>query len=88
MNYLYSALTAAEYDRVSSYHTAKEISDTLTSIYEGTSQVQGTRRNILIGELESFKMLETENISSMFDRFLKITNTLKGLGEAISESSR
>ena len=39
MNSLFCALTAAEYDRVSSCITSKEIWDTLTSIYEGTSQV-------------------------------------------------
>ena len=53
-NSLFCALAAVEYDRVSSCIIAKEIWDTLTSIYEGTSQVQGTRRNILICELESF----------------------------------
>ena len=42
----------------------------------------------MIGELESFKMLETENISKMFARFSKITNALKGLGKAISESEQ
>ena len=41
MNSLFCALIAAEYDRVSSCITAKEIWDILISIYEGTSQFQG-----------------------------------------------
>ena len=45
---LYCALSAEEFNKISSCKTAKEIWDKLTVTFEGTSQVKQTKINILL----------------------------------------
>ncbi|XP_070054582.1 uncharacterized protein [Nicotiana tomentosiformis] len=45
---LYNAISAEEYEKISSYETAKEMWDKLEVTYEGTNKVKETRINLLV----------------------------------------
>ena len=59
--------------------------DKLEVIYEGTNQVKESKINLLWREYELFFMKPVETISSMNSRFSKIVNSLKNLGNEITE---
>nr|XP_033516222.1 uncharacterized protein LOC117280614 [Nicotiana tomentosiformis] len=54
LNLLYNAISGEEYEKISSYDTAKEIWDELEVTYERTSKVKDTRINILVHDYELF----------------------------------
>ncbi|XP_077250519.1 uncharacterized protein LOC143889967 [Tasmannia lanceolata] len=81
MNALICALSSEEFNRVSTLKTAKEMWDTLEVTHEGTNQVKKTKINLLLSDLESFRMKKDETVSSMYTRFTYIINELKGLGK-------
>ena len=54
--------------------SAKEMWDKFCLIYEGTSQVNETKANMLVHDYELFKMKPEETISEMFARLSEITN--------------
>ena len=85
LNFLYCALHVNEYNRVAGSETAKEIWDKLTAIHEGTNQVKDSKLHVLMGEYETFMMKPEETIRETIDRFLKIFNTAKVLGQPFSE---
>ncbi|WCJ31741.1 hypothetical protein M5689_013202 [Euphorbia peplus] len=88
INMLHCALTATEYNKVSSCETAQDIWNKLEVTYEGTGKVKQSKVNQLMREYELFEMLDKESISDMNSRFTKIVNDLKSLGKDIEESDR
>ncbi|GAV57639.1 LOW QUALITY PROTEIN: UBN2 domain-containing protein, partial [Cephalotus follicularis] len=84
VKHVFCALSASEFNRVSTLNSTKEMWDRHLIIYEGTNQVKDTKINRLVHEYELFTMIENENISSMYTRFNDIINALKvtAIGEA------
>ncbi|XP_075083513.1 uncharacterized protein LOC142167252 [Nicotiana tabacum] len=80
-NLVYNAISGEEYEKISSYDTAKEMWDKLKVTYEGTSKVKETRINLLVHDYELFLMKEGESIEEMFARFSKIIGDLKAFGK-------
>ena len=72
-------LDSKEYNRISSYDSAKKNWDKLEVTYEGTNQVKESRINMFVYSYELFKMNSDESISRMFTRFIEIVNSLKSL---------
>ena len=54
----------------------------------GTTQVKETRINMMLYNYELFTMKEGESITSMLDRFSKITNGLASLEKPIPSSDK
>ncbi|MQM11664.1 hypothetical protein Taro_044573, partial [Colocasia esculenta] len=71
-NILCCALSKKEFNRVSACKSAKEIWDNLQITYEGTDKVKQTRIDILVSQYEQFKMLQNENINTIYNRFSSI----------------
>ena len=69
MNQLCCALNDTEFNRVSSYTSAKETWDKFVVTYEGTSQVKETKINIFMHKYEIFKMKKDENSNEIFFSF-------------------
>ncbi|XP_070010778.1 uncharacterized protein [Nicotiana sylvestris] len=72
-----------EYNRISTYDTAKEIWEALKIAHEGTTQVKQYKIVMLTIEYELFKMSDDESIQYMHTRFASIINKLHSLGETI-----
>ncbi|EOY21334.1 Uncharacterized protein TCM_012831 [Theobroma cacao] len=85
INTLHCALTPTEFNKVSSYTTAKQVWDKLRVIHEGTSQVKKSKIALLTHSYEMFKIEPGEDITSMLNRFTNITNKLSQLGKPILE---
>ncbi|XP_077232436.1 uncharacterized protein LOC143869763 [Tasmannia lanceolata] len=81
MNALICALSSDEFNRVSNLKSAREIWETLEVTYEGTTQVEKTKVNLLVSDFEAFKMKDDESISEMYTRFSNIINELECLGK-------
>lgn len=86
MNIMQCAINPDEYSRVSNCSSAMEMWNKLKLIYEGTSEVKETKANMLITEYELFRMKNDETISEMFARLSGITNGLKSLGKAYTDT--
>ncbi|GAV66030.1 UBN2 domain-containing protein [Cephalotus follicularis] len=78
---LFCAIGQNEFNRISSYDSAKEMWDLLEVTYEGTNQVKESKISMLVHEYELFLMHDNECISDMFTRFTTIVNSLKNLGK-------
>ncbi|XP_070017488.1 uncharacterized protein [Nicotiana sylvestris] len=72
-----------EYNRISSYQSAKEICEALKAAHEGTTQVKQSKIDMLTTEYELFRMKYDESIQGMHTRFTSIINELHSLGEII-----
>ncbi|XP_049394800.1 uncharacterized protein LOC125859121 [Solanum stenotomum] len=81
---LYCAVSGAEYDKISTCETAKEMWDKLEVTYEGTTKVKEAQISSLVNEYKLFKMAEDENVETMFSRFSKIVCELKSFGMVYS----
>ncbi|GAV74106.1 zf-CCHC domain-containing protein/DUF4219 domain-containing protein/UBN2 domain-containing protein, partial [Cephalotus follicularis] len=79
---LFCAVGPNEFNRISSYDSAKEIRDLLEVTYEGTNQVKESKISMLVHEYELFIMHDNESISDMFTHFTTIINSLKNLGKS------
>ena len=64
INTLHYALNPTEFNRISTYKTAKEIWDKLKITHEGTSQAKESKITLLSNQYEMFKMQPNENITS------------------------
>ncbi|XP_009763527.1 uncharacterized protein [Nicotiana sylvestris] len=82
-NLLYNAISGEEYEKISSYETAKEMWDKLEVTYEGTNKVKEIRINLLVREYEIFQMKDGESVEEMFSRFSKILGEPKSFGRTI-----
>nr|XP_009618662.1 uncharacterized protein LOC104110811 [Nicotiana tomentosiformis] len=87
-NLLYNAISGEEYEKISSYDTAKEMWDKLKVTYEGTNKVKQTRINMLVHDYELFQMKEEESIEEMFARFRKIIGDVKAFGKPYSSGDQ
>ncbi|XP_075077928.1 uncharacterized protein LOC142164250 [Nicotiana tabacum] len=58
INLLYNAISGEEYEKISSFDTAKEMLDKLEVTYEGTNKVKETHINMLVHDYELFQMKE------------------------------
>ena len=74
------ALSRTEYNRFSSYKTAKTLWNALKVSHEGTEDVRQRKAATLQREYEMFSMKKSESIDSMFGRFQTILNGLASLG--------
>lgn len=83
---LYCTLSGAEYNKISTCETPKEMWDKLDVTYEGTTKVTEARISSLVNEYELFKMVDDEYVESMFSRFNKFFYELKSLGMVYSNS--
>ena len=81
---LVCGLGPAEYNRVSTCTTAKQIQDALVNAHEGTSQVRKIRIALLFTEYETFKMKENETFYEIMTRLTALTNELTSLGKVIT----
>ncbi|XP_060202867.1 uncharacterized protein LOC132631292 [Lycium barbarum] len=72
-----------EYNRVSSYETAKEIWEALLTAHERISQVKQSKIDMLTTEYELFRMKDDESIQDMHTRFTSIINELHSLRQVI-----
>ena len=86
MNLLYCALSTSEFNRISTCTFAKEIWDRLEVTHDRTNQVKESKISMLVQKYEMFQMEQNESITSMFTRFIDITNYLKNLGRIYTNS--
>lgn len=68
---LYCALSGAEYDKISDMWNFKRMWEKLEVTDQGTTKVNETRISLLVNEYELFKMVEDENVETVFSRFSK-----------------
>ncbi|XP_075083399.1 uncharacterized protein LOC142167140 [Nicotiana tabacum] len=87
-NLMYNAINGEEYEKISSYETAKEMWDKLKVTYEGTNKVKETRINLLVRDYELFQMKDKESVEEIFSRFNKILGDLKSLGRPIKSGEQ
>ncbi|KAF3639147.1 hypothetical protein FXO37_24075 [Capsicum annuum] len=87
-NILVCGLGPAEYNRISTCTTAKQIWDALVNAYEGTSQVRKFIISLLFTEYKAFKMKENKTLHEMITTLTALTNELTSLGKAISKEEQ
>ncbi|XP_075082976.1 uncharacterized protein LOC142166947 [Nicotiana tabacum] len=80
---MYNAISGEEYEKISSYKTAKEMWDKLEVTYEGTNKLKETRINLLVRDYKLFQMKDEESVEEIFSRFSKILGDLKSFGRPI-----
>ena len=88
MSILYCGLNKAEYNRISSCKSAKQIWSRLKVTHEETIEVRSTRIRILTQLFENFKMNDCESIDSLYSRFADIMNPLQLLGKSITDEDQ
>ncbi|KAF3668716.1 putative LRR receptor-like serine/threonine-protein kinase MRH1-like [Capsicum annuum] len=87
-NILVCGLGPFEYNRLSTYTTAKKIWDALVNAHKGTSQVRKFKIALLFTEFEVFKMKENESLHEIVTRLTVLTNELTSLGKVITEEEQ
>jgi len=60
----------------------------LIVMHEGTSQVKRSKIDLLHSQYKNFYMFDSESIKEMLTRFMKITNGLSSLGDAIDNDQK
>lgn len=88
MNTLFCALSAEEFNSVSTCKMTKEILDKLEVTHEGTKQIKETKINLLTHDYELFSMKEDESIKDVFTWFNDIITGLESLGKVYSNGER
>ncbi|VFQ94919.1 unnamed protein product [Cuscuta campestris] len=85
INFLYCAVNANDYQKISRCQTANQMWNKLMITYEGTPQVRDTKIDLLTHEYELFSMKENELVEDMFGRFSNIVNDLDMLGKTLTD---
>ncbi|VFQ71650.1 unnamed protein product [Cuscuta campestris] len=85
INFLYCALNANNYQKISRCQTANQMWNKLVITYEGTPQVRESKIDLLTHEYELFAMKENELVEDMFGRFSNIVNDLDMLGKTLTD---
>ncbi|GAV86501.1 UBN2 domain-containing protein, partial [Cephalotus follicularis] len=80
------AIISNDFNRISSWISAKKMWDRLEVTYEGTNQVKEAKISMLVHDYEMFTMNENEDIKSMFSRFTNIICALQALDKTYSNS--
>ena len=88
INMIVCGLTTQEGERIAGCETAKEMWEKLQITYEGTDKVKDAKIDLLIEQIESFKMLKEESINDMSNRYLNLVNELKRLGKSYTEEEK
>ena len=88
INMIICGLTTQEGERIAGCETAKEMWEKLQITYEGTDKVKDAKIDLLIEQIESFKMLKEESINDMSNRYLNLVNELKRLGKSYTEEEK
>uniref|UniRef100_A0A161ZLB0 CCHC-type domain-containing protein n=1 Tax=Daucus carota subsp. sativus TaxID=79200 RepID=A0A161ZLB0_DAUCS len=83
---LINGLNQAEYDKVSSLKTAKEIWDALETYHEGSKALKKVKLGKLMKEFGSFAIKKGESIRESQARFQVTLNSLERLGKKIPQS--
>jgi hypothetical protein len=86
MNSILSGLAEADFVKVMHCDSTKVMWDKLISSYEGDEKVKDTKLHTHRLKFEQLKMDEDETISKYFLHIEEIVNTMKGLGETITDS--
>ena len=86
INVLYCTLDINEFNRISTYNSAKKIWDRLEVTHEETNQVKESKISILVHKYKLFKIEPNESISGMYTRFIDIINNLKNLDKSYTDS--
>lgn len=82
-NSLRNGLDQAEYDKVSSHKSSKEIWDVLEMYLEGSKSLRKVKLNKQMNEFGNFKFKEGETIRESQERFQININVLERLGKKI-----
>ena len=77
---LFNGLCPEEFNKSSRLENAKEISDTLIDMHEGTESVKESKLDVLQSQLDKFKKKDGEGVAEMYSRLALITNEIAGLG--------
>ncbi|VFQ73594.1 unnamed protein product [Cuscuta campestris] len=85
INFLYCAVNANDYQKISRCQTANQMWNKLMITYEGTPQVRESKIDLLTHEYELFAMKENELVEDMFGRFSNIVNDLDMLGKTLTD---
>ncbi|VFQ89750.1 unnamed protein product [Cuscuta campestris] len=85
INFLYCAVNANDYQKISRCQTANQMRNKLMITYEGTPQVRESKIDLLTHEYELFAMKENELVEDMFGRFSNIINDLDMLGKTLTD---
>ncbi|VFQ86435.1 unnamed protein product [Cuscuta campestris] len=85
INFLYCAVNANDYQKISRCQTANQMWNKLMITYEGTPQVRESKIDLLTDEYELFAMKENELVEDMFGRFSNIVNDLDMLGKTLTD---
>ncbi|VFR01408.1 unnamed protein product [Cuscuta campestris] len=85
INFLYCAVNANDYQKISRCQTANQMWNKLRITYEGTPQVRESEIDLLTHEYELFAIKENELVEDMFERFSNIVNDLDMLGKTFTD---
>ncbi|VFQ95651.1 unnamed protein product [Cuscuta campestris] len=85
INFLYCAVNANDYQKISRCQTANQMWNKLMITYEGTPEVRESKIDLLTHEYELFAMKENELVEDMFGRFSNIINDLDMLGKTLTD---
>jgi len=85
---LLQALNDDDIARVINCKSAYEIWTHLVVTHDGTSQVKRAKIDLLRSQYENFTMHANDTIDDMVTRFIKITNGLASLGDAINNDQK
>ncbi|VFQ70475.1 unnamed protein product [Cuscuta campestris] len=84
INFLYCAVNANDYQKISRCQTTNQMWNKLMITYEGTPQVRESKIDLLTHEYELFAMKENELVEDMFGRFSNIISDLDMLGKTFT----
>ncbi|XP_058768905.1 uncharacterized protein LOC131642702 [Vicia villosa] len=79
--FLLSAISQAEYEKITNRDTTHDIFESLKMTHEGNAQVKETKALDLIQKYEAFKMEEDKFIEAIFSRFQTLTTGLRVLNK-------
>ena len=78
-------ITGADFVKVRTCTSTKEIWDKLHTIYEGDDKVKRAKLQPHRRKFEQLCMKEEENIAGYLQRVADVVNTIRGLGEDLPE---
>ncbi|VFQ80776.1 unnamed protein product [Cuscuta campestris] len=85
INFLYCAVNANDYQKISRCQTANQMWNKLMITYESMPQVRESKIDLLTHEYELFAMKENKLVEDMFGRFSNIVNDLDMLGKTLTD---
>ena len=80
-NILFMSLEDELFENVVNCRTAKEIWEALLVMHEGTEEVRENKQSLLTQQYEMFSHIPGENITSTYERFNILLNSLRAYGK-------